>query len=127
MAIIRLANRSRSNRMFYDNLIKEIAICINVGDVKINRDIELFSYRGLQRRRREDAFGISKTEAVGFDTPAGMLPVSVLDSIDLMLSSAKAAGLSHCNSRSVISNFIKMMTDLNDCHLCALNDMMSLK
>lgn len=100
--------------MFFDNLIKEMAICINVGDTCINRDLELFSYRG-------------KKQNIGFDTPGGMLSDSTLTAIDLMLSEAMRQGLTGCNSRIRISDFIKQHTDLTDCHLCALNDMMSLQ
>ena len=125
--MIRLANRSRKNRMFFDNLIKEIAICINVGYTTVNRTVELPSYRGLQRRKDEDVIDIGNNhQAIGFDTPEDMLSPSLLRSIDGMLAEAKAEGLSGCGSRLQISKFIQEHTDLTDCHLCALNEMMSL-
>lgn len=124
-AKINLANKSRANRMFFDNLIKEIAICINVGDMAINRDLELPSYRGKSRRKGNDVVDIgNKSQAIGFDTPAGMLSGKCIDAIDEMLRTANLKG---CNSRQQISDFIKQHTDLTDCHLCALNGMMSLK
>ena len=39
--------------MFFDNLIKEIAISINTGASELNRYIMLPSYRGRQRRKEE--------------------------------------------------------------------------
>ena len=113
---IKLANRSRSNRMFYDNLIKEIAICINVGDTAINRELELPSYRPMQGKSKDDIIHNSKTSVIGFDTPATMLPASVLDRIDGMLQEATRQNLTHYNSRRRISDIIKIHTDLTDCH-----------
>ena len=113
--------------MFFDNLVKEIAICINVGDTSINRELELPSYRGIQRRGEDDTISHgSHVSAIGFDTPVGMLSRKALDAIDLMLQDAKSLRLEGCNSRRRISDFIIEHTDLTDCHLCALNDMMSL-
>ncbi|MBP5776716.1 MAG: hypothetical protein J6W56_04110 [Prevotella sp.] len=112
--------------MFYDSLIKDIAICINVCDTRINRDLEHPSYRGIQRRKQEGAICQSNVSAIGFDTPAQMLPPSALNNIDDMLQEAKRRNLTGCNSRRQISDFIMLHTDLTDCHLCALNEMMSL-
>jgi hypothetical protein len=113
--------------MFYDSLIKDIAVCINVGDTRINRDLEHPSYRGIQRRKQEGTISQSNVSAIGFDTPDRMLPSSVLNNIDDMLQEAKRKNLTGCNSRRQISDFIMQHTDLTDCHLCALNDMISLK
>ena len=125
--MIRLANRSRSNRMFYDNLVKEIAICINMGYPSINRELELPSYRGISSRKGEDVIDIGNNHAaIGFDTPAGMLPPAVLRAIDGMMEEAKKEGLAGCGSRRTISDFIISHTDLTDCHLSALNEMYSL-
>lgn len=126
MKKIKLANKSRGNRMFFDNLVKEIAICINVGYAAINRDLELPSYRGIRRRGEEATSHGSKVSSIGFDTPVGMLSRKTLDAIDLMLQEAKSLRLEGCNSRRRISDFIIEHTDLTDCHLCALNEMMSL-
>ena len=113
--------------MFYDNFIKEIAICINVGDTRVSRDIELPSYRSIQHRSKGCLVHNSKVSAIGFDTPSQLLPSSVLDRIDEMLQEAAEQGLTHCGSRGIISDFIMSYTDLTECHLCALNEMMSLK
>ena len=126
--MIRLANKSRSNRMFFDNLIKEMAICINCGYTSINREIELPSYRGIHRRKEEGTIDTGNNhQAIGFDTPSKMLSLSTLNSIDYMLEEAKSKGMAGCNSRRMISAFIIAHTDLTDCHLCALNEMMSLE
>ena len=121
--IIKLSNRSRKNRMFFDNLVRELAICIKCGDLTLNRDIELPSYRGKQTRCRDPkAVSLTKTEAVGFDTPRRMLPEATLDAIDLMLSDAPRH-LRYYKSREDIADYIKQRTDLTDCHLTALNEM----
>lgn len=125
---ILLANKSRKNRMFFDNLIKEIAISVNTGDTMLNRDIELPSYRGRQRRKEEGVIDTGNNhQAIGFDTPGTMLPPATLKALDEMLAEARDKGLTGCNSRRVIADFILCRTDLTDCYLCALNDMMSLK
>ena len=114
--------------MFFDNFIKEIAICMNVGDTKVNRDLELPSYRGFQRRKEKDVIDMGDNhQAIGFDTPAQMLSPTILTAIDKMLEKAKYDGLKGCNSRLLITDYIKRHTDLTDCHLCALNEMMSLQ
>lgn len=126
--MIRLANRSRCNRMFFDNLLKEIAICINTGAKGINHDIELPSYRGISRRKEEGVIDMGNNhQAIGFETPSKMLSLSTLNSIDYMLEEASSKGMAGCNSRRMISDFIIAHSDLTDCHLCALNEMMSLK
>ena len=35
---IKLANRSRRNRVFFDDFIREMAICLNVGEAALNRE-----------------------------------------------------------------------------------------
>lgn len=121
--MIKIANKCRSNRMFFDNLIKEIAICINVGDTEINRELELPSYRGIKGRSGDSLCFGSKVSAIGFDTPSDMLSGKCLDAIDRMLRDAKQKGI---NTKQQIAELIKEHTDLTDCHLCALNGMMSL-
>lgn len=125
--MIRLANRSRCNRMFFDNLLKEIAICINTGAKAINHDIELPSYRGMSRRKEEGVIDMGDNhQAIGFDTPSQMLSRGTLRAVDAMVAEAASLGLAGCGSRQKISDYIKSKTDLTDCHLCALNEMMSL-
>lgn len=126
--MIRLANKSRKNRMFFDNFIKEIAICINVGTTSLNRDLELPSYRGIHRRKEEGVIDIGNNhQAIGFDTPAQIFSPTILSAIDRMLEQAKLHGLTGCNSRRLISDYIMRYTDLTECHLSALNEMMSLQ
>ena len=125
--IIKLASRSRKNRMFYDNLIMEMAICINCGDTTIYRDLEMPSYRGMGTRKCGEGIDMGNHQAMGFDTPATMLPKQTLDRIDNMLQEAKQQGLNGCNSQRRIADFIMQHTDLTDCHLTALNQMRSLK
>ena len=125
--MIRLANRSRCNRMFFDNLLKEIAICINTGAKGINHDIELPSYRGVSRRKEEGVIDMGDNhQAIGFDTPSQMLSRGTLRAVDAMVAEAASLGLAGCGSRQMISDYIESKTDLTDCHLCALNEMMSL-
>jgi len=125
--MIRLANRSRCNRMFFDNLLKEIAICINTGAKGINHDIELPSYRGVSRRKEEGVIDMGNNhQAIGFDTPSQMLSRGTLRAVDAMVAEAASLGLAGCGGRQKISDYIKSKTDLTDCHLCALNEMMSL-
>ena len=124
--IIKLANRSRKNRMFFDNLILELAICLNVGDTTLNRDLMLPSYRGIQTRCNDkEAISLSKVAAVGFNTPRQMLPTPTLDAIDRALREAPPQ-LKGCGSIRLIKNYISAFTDLNDCHLTALNTMQSI-
>ena len=123
MSKIKLANRSSKNRMFYDNLIKEIAICLHCGDRILNRELQLPSYRGTNTRLKDkEAISLTKNEAMGFDTPRDMLPVATLDQIDRMLSEAPCR-LMRCKSREPITEYIKQRTDLTDCHLTALNEL----
>jgi len=113
--------------MFFDNLIKEMAICIHVGDTRINRELELPSYRGRNRRLDDDVVDFGNNhQAIGFDTPAGLLSKQTLDAIDAMLELAAAEGLTGCASRQRIAGFIIQHSDLTDCHLVTLNEMVSL-
>ena len=121
--ILKLANASRRNRLFFDNLFREIAICIHTGDTEINRDIELPSYRGRGRRLERDVIPISKDEAMGFDTPRSLLSATVLGNIDRLLHKARESGLNRCRDRIRVSTFIIAHSDLTDCHLTALNEM----
>ena len=125
---ISLANKSRKNRMFFDHFIKELAICINTGACRVNRDIELPSYRGIQARKLPGVIDYGNNHAaVGFDTPGTMLNPKTLNALDNMLCAAKEVGLTHCNSRKRIQYFLLAHTDLTTCHLTAINDMYSLK
>ena len=121
MTIIKLANRSRSNRNFYDSLIRVIAVEINIGSTSLNRDMELWSYRPVYDMTAED-FG-SNVEKRGWDTPRQMLPAKTLDAIDAMLVEAAQQGLEGCCDKPRIMAFIKEHTDLTDCHLTALNEL----
>ena len=97
--MIRLANRSRRNRMFFDNLLKEIAICINTGAKAINHDIELPSYRGGSRRKEEGVIDMGDNhQAIGFDTPSQMLSRGTLRAVDAMVAEAASLGLAGCGS-----------------------------
>ena len=127
--IIHLAAKSRKNRMFFDNVIKDIAICINIGQESIDPDLDmgLPSYRGRNRRNEEGVTDIGNNhQAVGFDTMRQMLSPATVRAINDMLSLAKAEGLANCCDRRKISDFIQTHTDLTDCHLCTLNEMASL-
>ena len=114
--------------MFFDSFIKELAICINTGACRVNRQLELPSYRGMHERLLHGVIDYgSNHAAVGFDTPGTMLNSKTLTALDNMLCAAKEKGLTHCNSRKRIQDFLLAHTDLTTCHLCALNGMLSIQ
>ena len=114
--------------MFFDSFIKEFAICINTGACRVNRDIELPSYRGIHARMLPGVIDYgSNHAAVGFNTPGTMLNPKTLNALDNMLCAAKEEGLTHCNSRKRIQDFLLAHTDFTTCHLGALNEMLSIQ
>lgn len=110
--------------MFFDELIRSIAVEINIGSACINRDLILPSYRGINTRLQcEENISISKTEAMGFNSICEILPQKMLDQIDVMLAEACRKKLEGTCSIMVIRDFLKEHTDLNDCHLTSLNEL----
>lgn len=119
--VIKLANRSRKNRSFFDSLIRVLAVEINIGSDSLNRDLMLASYRPPQDMSAENIG--SRVEKRGWDTPRDMLPKATLDAIDDMLAEARRQGLEGCCDKVRIAQFIIGHTDLTDCHTTALNEM----
>lgn len=120
---VRLQNTSRKNRMFFDSLIRELAICVYLGDTSLNRSLELPSYRGPHNFDAPGTVYIGNNHAaVGFDTPGGLLSPRCLAGLDAMLAAAEAGGLKGCTEAECRA-FLLASTDLTDCHLSALNEM----
>lgn len=127
--IIKLANRSRKNRIFFDNLIRELAICLNTGDTSLNRELLSPTYVNHSHANavdnKETYFRITRDSGMLMKPLGDILPCKLLDQLDAMLASAPAC-LKRSNSRSLIGDYLIQSTDLNDCHLSALNEMQSI-
>ena len=126
---IKLANRSRTNRMFFDHLIRELAICINVGDMALNREqlVPTYVKHSQARELVENEYYIQITRDTGcLYQPLGqILPSKLLDQIDKMLQQAPHH-LKGSHSRKLITDYLSSCTDLTDCHYSALNLMQSI-
>lgn len=118
---IKLSNRSRKNREFYDALLRTLAVEINIGSTRLNRDLMLPSFRPIHDTTAEHIG--SHVEKRGWDTPADMLPASTLDAIDNMLADAASQNMKDCCDKIRISQYLINQTDLTTCHLCALNEL----
>ena len=130
MQKLKLSARSRRNRMFFDNLIRELAICLNVGDTALNRE-ELFPTYVNHAQAGElvnDEYYIQINRDTGclFRPLAELLPNKTLDDLDALLAEAPPE-LKHCGSRRMITDYLSQRTDLADCHFSALNEMQSIR
>ena len=127
--MIKLANRSRKNRVFFDNLIRELAICLNTGDTYLNRELlspVYVNHAHAGAKAGEETYSqVNCSSGTMFKPLRDILPAKLLDDLDAMLANAPAC-LKQCDSRPPIGNYIKQCTDLTDCHLSALNEMQSL-
>ena len=109
---IALANKSRSNREFFDWLIRVLADELNIGGKELSGDLILPSW----------IIKITWTDPDGkkwfFGKVSDFLSKKVIKDLNNMLESAdlKNAGLYK------IRDFLLQHTDLTDCHLTALND-----
>ena len=129
--MIKLANKSRNNRMFVDQLIRELAICINTGDKEINREMLMPSYKSHKENVNIYADNelyqqITRDSGCLWTPLSECLSKKTLDELDLMLQRAPHE-LTRCNSRSKIQDFIMEYTDLVDCHFDSLNYMTSIR
>ena len=129
MKTIPLANRSRKNRIFFDHLIRELAICLNVGDTSLDREVLVPTYvnhlhAGMVAK---DEYYIQPNRDTGcLFLPLGdVLPSSLLDRLDEMLANAPA-NLKRCGSRKLITDYLSQCTDLTQCHYSAMNQMQSI-
>lgn len=130
MKKIHLANRSRKNRIFFDQLIRELVICLNTGDVSLNRNLLMPTYvnHKLAGKISEDSNYIKVNYATGllFCPLSDVLHYKILDALDKMLFEAPL-NLKHCNSRHLITEYLASCTDFNDCNFSALNEMQCLR
>lgn len=129
MKIIPLANQSRKNRVFFDNLVKELAICLNTGAESVNRDLQLPVYichsHAGQLANGDEYFQITRDSGMTFKPIGEVLGKTTLDAIDHMLREAPPL-IRHSNNRTLITNHLSAFTDLTDCHFTALNEMSSI-
>lgn len=127
--IIRLANRSRKNRIFFDHLIRELAICLNLGDTSLNREELVPTYCNHSQAGKvafdENYIQLNRDTGCLFLPLVNVLPGSVLDTLDEMLLQAPPE-LKGCRSRKLITEYLSQHTDLTDCHYSALNQMQSI-
>ena len=127
--IIRLANRSRKNRIFFDHLIRELAICLNVGDTSLDREVLVPTYVNHSMagkvRNNEYYCQITRDDGILFLPLYDILPSDLLDRLDEMLANAPA-NLKRCGSRKLITDYLSQCTDLTQCHYSALNQMQSI-
>lgn len=115
--------------MFFDHLIRELAICLNVGDTALNREELMPTYVNHARARElaDDYNYIQITRDTGclYLPLAQILPNKLLDQIDEMLRQAPC-NLKRSHSRELITAYLSTCTDLTDCHYSAMNLMQSI-
>ena len=114
--------------MFFDHLIRELAVCLNVGDTALNREqlVPTYVKHSQARELVEDENYIQITRDTGcLYQPLGqILPSKLLDQIDEMLRQAPH-NLKGSHSRKLITDYLSSCTDLTDCHYSAMNLMQS--
>lgn len=125
---IKIANRSRKNRVFFDDFIREMVICLNVGEAALNREQLFPTYVNHAQAGKlvENEYYIQITRDTGcLYQPLGqILSSKLLDQIDEMLQKAPR-NLKGSHSRKLITDYLSSCTDLTDCHYSALNLMQS--
>lgn len=125
---IALANRSRKNRIFYDFLVRDIAINLNLGEKQLNRDLLAPVYANHSHAANlNDVNYCQVTRDSGcFYLPYNkILSKEMLDQLDAILAEAPPE-LHHCGSNKMITDYLRQRTDLTDCHFTALNIMQSI-
>ena len=114
--------------MFFDHLIRELAICLNVGDTALNREQLVPTYVNHAQAGElvEDENYIQITRDTGciYKPLALILPSKLLDQIDEMLMQAPH-NLKGSHSRKLITDYLSSCTDLTECHYSAMNLMQS--
>lgn len=110
--MIKLQNTSRRNREFMDSFLRYLAVEMNIGSTEINGDLLLNSY----------------TPKFEFDGKLynwasinQILSKRAIKGINDMLCLAKTENIRNGGIYR-FREFIMDNTDLNDCHLTALND-----
>ena len=109
---IALANKSRSNREFFDWLIRVLAVELNVGGKELSANLIIPSYSAKILYCDPDG------KAWCFAKVSDYLSKKTINELNNMLKSAalKNEGLFK------IRDYLLENTDLTDCHLTALND-----
>lgn len=129
MQILKLSNRSRKNRIFYDFLILDLAISLNGGEKQLNRALLAPTYvNHAHAANLNDGCYCQVTRDSGcFYRPYHeILSKKMLDQLDVILADAPPE-LYRCGSRKMITDYLSLRTDLTDCHFVALNEMQSIR
>lgn len=130
MEKLKLANRSRKNRIFYDFLILYLAVELNLGTKAINRDELMPTYVSHAHAGdvRNDEYYVQITRNSGciYRPCHEILSKKMLDQLDAILAEAPLE-LNHCGSRKMITDYLSLRTDLTDCHFVVLNQATSIR
>lgn len=130
MKKIPLANRSRKNRIFFDHLVRELAISLNMGDDSLNRGQLVPTYVSHEYAGKASDKGnyvqLNSKSGCLYVPLGDVLPASLLNAIDNMLMQAPPE-LKGCGSRKQITDYLSQCTDLTDCHYSAMNEMQSVR
>lgn len=124
--IIKLADKSRKNRILYDFLVLELVVETNLGTRHLDRDLLVPSYLNHQHagKAQENEYycKITRDDGCIFVPQGQAFPKQLLDQLDDLLRQAPPE-LKGCRSRKMITDYIRHHTDLTDCHFTALNQM----
>lgn len=129
MQKLKLANRSRKNRIFYDFLILNLAVELNLGSKALNRDLFAPTYVNHIHAANPNADNycrVTRDSGCLFLPYREILSKKMLDDLDVILAEAPPE-LYHCGSRKMITDYLSQRTDLTDCHFVALNQAVSIK
>lgn len=125
---IKLANRSRKNRVLFDFLVLELVVEINLGTISLNRDLLIPTYvnhaHAGSLSEADNYVQLNRDTGCQFVPQGEALPSNLLAALDKMLREAPAK-LKGCRSRKMITDYLRQHTDLTDCHFTALNKMQS--
>ena len=124
--IIKLANRSRKNRVFFDQLIRMLAVELHLGSDELNR-FHLMPVYVCHSHARETAHSehyiqLNRDSGCLYQPLCEVLPAALIDQLEALLTDAPA-NLKGSKSKTLIGDYLKQHTDLTDCHLSALNEM----
>lgn len=126
--MIKLANRSRKNRVLFDFLVLELVVEINLGTTSLDRDLLIPTYVNHEHAgnlsEADNYVQLNRDTGCQFVPQGEALPSNLLADLDKMLRKAPPE-LKGCRSRKMITDYIRQHTDLTDCHFTALNQMAS--
>lgn len=129
MQKLQLANRSRKNRIFYDFLILDLAVNLNLGEKQLNRDLLVPTYANHAHAvnlNDENYCQITRDSGCLYRPYREILSSKMLDQLDAILAEAPPE-LNRCGSRKMITDYLSFRTDLTDCHYAALNQATSIR